>query len=273
MTSTFFHHLTDTTWNGFVEAGEDCDRGGTCAGGPAAGMPCTLFECPGSWCEPRGGNGCAENCTDETTVTANVRPIAYPLQLGKQTILVPVGGSITFAEGKTKSPPLPPCLPAAVRRFTPAPVSVPGIGCVCVRGTEDALAYGPGNVGAGVVGCRNAPNTLRVGLTLAAWVLPQGCTPGQPGDGADGQPCTDDDPARQSASIIAADFACAGDCDGSGVVTVDEVVRAASFALDNGTPPYTCPSLVRSGSLAVTVDGILATAANALGGCRVLTLE
>ncbi len=262
----------DSCGNGYVEGAEECDRGGTCAGGPAAGMPCTLYYCPGSWCQPRGGSGCAENCTYETRVTANVRQVAYPLQLGTQMILVPLAGSITFAEGKPKTPPPPPCRPAAVRRFTPAPSSVPGIGCVCVHGTENALAYGPGNVGAGVVGCADAPNRLRADLTLAVWVLPEGCEPGQPDDGADGQPCTDDDPARQNASIIQADFACAGDCDGNGIVMIDELMRAASFAL-SGTPPYPCPSLVRSGSPAVSVEGIVAAAANAVGGCRVLTLE
>src|SRR5579862_5149966 len=87
--------------NGVVEAGEDCDDGGTCIGGSNAGTHCTVESdcigngvclggtkdrtacagdngCPGGSCRhcvPRGGDGCAANCTLETDVP-------YPLVPG-----------------------------------------------------------------------------------------------------------------------------------------------------------------------------------------------
>lgn len=141
-----------------------------------------------------------------------------------------------------------------------------------MRGVQDSVLYGPDNVGAGSVGCADAPYTLRADLTLQIWAIPGGCDPGRPADGPDGYPCTDDDPGRQIASVAQADFACAGDCDGDGVVTIDELLRAVTFAL-HGDPPYACPSLIRRGGIVVTVDEIVTAVSNALAGCKVLTLE
>lgn len=87
--------------NGVVDAGEDCDNGGTCLGGSNAGLPCTdesiclgngvclgganaetacdptNANCPGGICAkcvPQGGHGCAANCTTETQVVMNLQP-------------------------------------------------------------------------------------------------------------------------------------------------------------------------------------------------------
>jgi len=56
--------------NQVVDAGEQCDDGGTCSGGSNSGNPCTNnSSCPGGECLAFGGDGCAQNCTTETTVT------------------------------------------------------------------------------------------------------------------------------------------------------------------------------------------------------------
>lgn len=141
-----------------------------------------------------------------------------------------------------------------------------------MRAAEDAIVYGPRNVGAGVVACADAPNTLQANLTLQTWIIRGGCAPGDPDDGPDGRPCTSDDPGLQKATAAQADFACSGDCNGDGEVTIDEVLQAVGFALD-GTPPYSCPSLIRSGFPLVAVDAILKAVGNALEGCTLLHLQ
>ncbi|MBX3026752.1 hypothetical protein KF840_17740 [bacterium] len=59
---------------------------------------------------------------------------------------------------------------------------------------------------------------------------------------------------------------CPGDCDGSGVVGVEEVVRAVAIAL--GTLPVAaCPAADRNGDGAVTIDDLIAAAGSVLNGC------
>jgi hypothetical protein len=64
---------------------------------------------------------------------------------------------------------------------------------------------------------------------------------------------------------------CAGDCDGKGAVTVEEIITMVGYAL-NGTPVGTplCPGVDQwcSGS-SVTVDCIIAAVNNALDGCPI----
>jgi len=60
--------------------------------------------------------------------------------------------------------------------------------------------------------------------------------------------------------------ACVGDCDGSGGVTVDELVRGVNIALGN-LLPVECSAMDRDGSGTVTVDELVAAVNNALGGC------
>jgi hypothetical protein len=60
--------------------------------------------------------------------------------------------------------------------------------------------------------------------------------------------------------------ACAGDCDGDGTVTVDEIVRAVTLALgDPRAEP--CPPADTSNDGMVTVDEIVAAIDSALNGC------
>ncbi len=86
--------------DGVVQAGEDCDDGGTCVGGDSAGSHCTAesqcrgngvctdgvrigtscavdVDCPGSvcvHCRTFGGDGCAANCTAETDIAFDLIP-------------------------------------------------------------------------------------------------------------------------------------------------------------------------------------------------------
>src|SRR5262249_42616428 len=86
--------------NGILEAGEDCDDGGTCIGGSNAGTHCTAeTDCSGAGvciggahaetactdnsgctggqcvhCVPQGGDGCAANCTAESDVPFSLVP-------------------------------------------------------------------------------------------------------------------------------------------------------------------------------------------------------
>jgi hypothetical protein len=59
---------------------------------------------------------------------------------------------------------------------------------------------------------------------------------------------------------------CTGDCDGSLVVTVDEIIVLANIALGN-TPLERCTAGDTSGDELVTVDEIVAAVMDALGGC------
>lgn len=59
---------------------------------------------------------------------------------------------------------------------------------------------------------------------------------------------------------------CVGDCDGSGSVTVDEIVTMVNIALGQ-TSVDACPAADPSGDGAVTVDEILQAVNNALNGC------
>ncbi|MEO8601239.1 MAG: SCE4755 family polysaccharide monooxygenase-like protein [bacterium] len=57
---------------------------------------------------------------------------------------------------------------------------------------------------------------------------------------------------------------CAGDCDGSGAVTIDEIVRGVEITL-SGAALDTCAVLDADGSGRVTVDELIAAVAAALG--------
>jgi len=60
--------------------------------------------------------------------------------------------------------------------------------------------------------------------------------------------------------------ACAGDCDGDGEVTVDEILRSVAIALGQRSVED-CPSADTDGDGQVTVDEIVRAVASALGGC------
>jgi hypothetical protein len=69
-----------------------------------------------------------------------------------------------------------------------------------------------------------------------------------------------------TATTFAAMIACAGDCNGDGAVTVDELIKGVNIAL--GTAPLDqCPSFDANGDLVVTVDELIRAVNNALAGC------
>jgi hypothetical protein len=65
---------------------------------------------------------------------------------------------------------------------------------------------------------------------------------------------------------IGAAAACPGDCEGDRQVTIGDLVRGASIALGN-TPLDSCPSFDVDGSGSVTIDELLAAVNAALLGC------
>ncbi len=68
--------------------------------------------------------------------------------------------------------------------------------------------------------------------------------------------------------IVARGQTCAGDCDGSGEVTIDELVKAVNIALGTAMPE-TCLGADRSGDGTVTIDEIIVAVNYALNGCPV----
>ncbi len=64
----------------------------------------------------------------------------------------------------------------------------------------------------------------------------------------------------------AAQTECLGDCDGSGAVTVDELVTGVNLALES-LPLSACPAFDGNGSGTVEVDELVVAVTNALTGC------
>src|SRR5690554_2294778 len=60
--------------------------------------------------------------------------------------------------------------------------------------------------------------------------------------------------------------ACAGDCDGDGIVTVAELIEAASIVLD-GRSPESCPAADADQSGTVDVNELVLAVTRALNGC------
>ncbi|MCX8072669.1 MAG: hypothetical protein N3C12_09480 [Candidatus Binatia bacterium] len=68
--------------------------------------------------------------------------------------------------------------------------------------------------------------------------------------------------------------ACTGDCDGNGIVTVDEVLRGVNAALEPSASALDrCPSFDRNLDGAVTIDEILRSVAIALAACPPATIH
>lgn len=59
---------------------------------------------------------------------------------------------------------------------------------------------------------------------------------------------------------------CVGDCDGSGEVTVNELITMVNIALGNG-PLSACAAGDADHSGGITINEIIAAVNNALGGC------
>jgi hypothetical protein len=156
--------------NGRSDAGEECDDGGLCVGGPTAGTPCTQEDdCDGNGvcdggshpgtlcqsntdcasgrcvhCKPSGGDGCASNCTFEHDVPFTLEPgVPRPqLKPGTSGLMfsgampapfpVPLAGTFMLTIGNERDGRLPFVVKASSVQFPPVPVS--NVACACVRG-------------------------------------------------------------------------------------------------------------------------------------------
>jgi hypothetical protein len=154
--------------------GEACSPDGFCF------LPCTgPGQCPSGECRPVGGDGCAANCTLETrragafvpcTPDVNCSPLGSQRCSGAcvQSIVLPVpvvlNGTTALVTGEireetvlgpegqvvTNAGEVPVAVKAADNVF--APTSVFNTVCACVKPVPNPL-FGPGNSGAGVIGC------------------------------------------------------------------------------------------------------------------------
>ncbi len=77
-----------------------------------------------------------------------------------------------------------------------------------------------------------------------------------------------DTPSPETPTPTAGPATCVGDCDGSGQVTVDEILTMVNIALGN-TPAMDCLAGDANFDGQITVDEILAAVNNALNGCPV----
>ncbi len=171
--------------NGIVEAGEDCDPGGTCIGNAKAGQACTSdadccatadcsspqdggvcdagaqlgtacstdADCPDSRCvrcKTFGGSGCAANCTTESDFVFNL----VPGQVDPNTGVTLLGGtSGAVVHGQVLTLPLP-------------------IGNVCEGGSAPgAPCVLNSDCGIGGV-CTPATQTFRVGRDRGDGIIP-----------------------------------------------------------------------------------------------------
>jgi hypothetical protein len=69
-------------------------------------------------------------------------------------------------------------------------------------------------------------------------------------------------------AVLATDEPCTGDCNGDGVVTVNEIVAGVNIALGNAAAT-TCPAFDRNGDGTVAVNELVAGVSNLLYGCGV----
>lgn len=62
---------------------------------------------------------------------------------------------------------------------------------------------------------------------------------------------------------------CSGDCNGDGMVTVNELLLAVNIATMESVPVELCPSADMDGDGSVTIDEIVVEVGHALNGCGV----
>ncbi|GIW43583.1 MAG: hypothetical protein KatS3mg077_0865 [Candidatus Binatia bacterium] len=164
--------------NGVREGDEECDDGGICVGTAKAGQTCqkdddcftandqykgvcdggekpytfcnSNDDCPGGKCvacRTFGGDGCAANCTNETTVNFSLVPgvvnADQSLQPGTSGAVVwgdplvlglSLKGSQQLKIGKERNGQITAVIPAASVQFDQIPIST--LACACVRGAE-----------------------------------------------------------------------------------------------------------------------------------------
>jgi hypothetical protein len=73
-------------------------------------------------------------------------------------------------------------------------------------------------------------------------------------------------PLSASGATLSLQAPCPGDCDDSGAVTIDELVRGVNVALDLAALDV-CVALDRDGSLTVTIDELITAVDRTLNGC------
>ena len=170
--------------DGVTDGMEECDDGGLCLGGMNAGAECQDdAECAGGECVPFGGDGCAANCTEETDVSfaiGGTSQVDLLLQVGGSLPFSPIFGAMHLTIGREVDGEVP-----VVVKATPWVRQDTSFGCFCIRGLpartcggrriqEDgvtpavdctvdagvcpgeapcAFLHGPGNAGAGTIGC------------------------------------------------------------------------------------------------------------------------
>jgi hypothetical protein len=131
--------------NGVVDADEECDTGGFCAGGSNAGTACTAdTDCPQGICKTFGGQGCAANCTLESDVPFPLVPgmlsglSVIPGTSGAVidsdflSIPLPLTGNSTLTVGKAVNGKIPFVIKASSIQYPGVPVST--LACGCLRG-------------------------------------------------------------------------------------------------------------------------------------------
>ena len=72
---------------------------------------------------------------------------------------------------------------------------------------------------------------------------------------------------REGCPVAPTPAPCAGDCDGAGGVTIDELLNIVNIALTLA-PTSDCPVGNRNGDGQITVDEILVAVNSALNGCE-----
>jgi hypothetical protein len=107
-----------------------------------------------------GGDGCAENCTVETThdFVIDSKQSYAVTQLQDLVIRIPLSGSLKFTIGGPG-----PDDGAGIARITPVvvratdvnfgPIPVGQLACACIQSTEVPEEFGPGNAARGELGC------------------------------------------------------------------------------------------------------------------------
>ena len=149
--------------NGVIDAGEDCDNGGTCIGGANAGTTCrgksdcigdgvciggpraehvcsSNAECSDGTCQhcvTFGGAGCAANCTTERTLTVQLDDLSSGETIhseGFPDVLLPFTGSEAWNVGGERARHIPFVVKADSESINKVDLSGFGFStCACVR--------------------------------------------------------------------------------------------------------------------------------------------
>lgn len=168
-----------TCGNGVVESGEDCDDGGICIGSSNAGTACDAeSDCTGNGvcvggtaagaacaddttcgggtclrCRPFGGDSCAANCTNETSIAYDLVPgmtdeLGTSIESGTSGVVVysildlalPLTGGLVATVGKERDGAIPVVIRATDVEF-PA-IEVLSLACACVQGSASKTCGG-----------------------------------------------------------------------------------------------------------------------------------